>query len=30
LAVGEVTMFSADAEDEIVAHATVTYSIPPR
>lgn len=30
LAVGEVTMFSADAEDAIVAHATVTYSIPPR
>jgi uncharacterized protein (TIGR00369 family) len=29
LAVGEVTMFS-DGEDEMVAHATVTYSIPPR
>jgi uncharacterized protein (TIGR00369 family) len=29
LAVGEVTMFS-EAEDEPVAHATVTYSIPPR
>ena len=28
LAVGEVTMFS-DGEDEPVAHATVTYSIPP-
>ena len=28
LAVGEVTMFSA-GEDEPVAHATVTYSIPP-
>jgi acyl-coenzyme A thioesterase PaaI-like protein len=29
LAVGEVTMFTADAPD-IVAHATGTYSIPPR
>jgi uncharacterized protein (TIGR00369 family) len=29
LAVGEVTMFSTDAPD-IVAHATGTYSIPPR
>ena len=29
LAVGEVTMFSVDAPD-IVAHATGTYSIPPR
>jgi uncharacterized protein (TIGR00369 family) len=29
LAVGEVTMFSLDAPD-IVAHATGTYSIPPR
>ena len=29
LAVGEVTMYS-EGEDEIVAHATVTYSIPPR
>jgi len=29
LAVGEVTMFS-DGDDEPVAHATVTYSIPPR
>lgn len=29
LAVGAVTMFSADAA-EPVAHATVTYSIPPR
>ncbi len=29
LAVGEVTMFS-DGEEEAVAHATVTYSIPPR
>jgi uncharacterized protein (TIGR00369 family) len=29
LAVGEVTMYS-DGEDEMVAHATVTYSIPPR
>jgi uncharacterized protein (TIGR00369 family) len=29
LAVGEVTMFS-EGEAEIVAHATVTYSIPPR
>ncbi len=29
LAVGEVTMFS-DGEAEPVAHATVTYSIPPR
>jgi uncharacterized protein (TIGR00369 family) len=28
LAVGEVTMYSAD-EEEPVAHATVTYSIPP-
>ncbi len=28
LAVGEVTMYS-DGEDEPVAHATVTYSIPP-
>ena len=28
LAVGDVTMFS-DGEDEPVAHATVTYSIPP-
>jgi uncharacterized protein (TIGR00369 family) len=28
LAVGEVTMFS-EGEDEPVAHATVTYSIPP-
>lgn len=29
LAVGEVTMFSA-GDDEPVAHATVTYSIPPQ
>lgn len=29
LAVGEVTMYS-DGEDEMIAHATVTYSIPPR
>lgn len=29
LAVGEVTMFSEE-EEEAVAHATVTYSIPPR
>jgi uncharacterized protein (TIGR00369 family) len=29
LAVGEVTMFS-DGDDEPVAHATVTYSIPPQ
>lgn len=29
LSVGEVTMYS-DGEEEIVAHATVTYSIPPR
>ena len=29
LAVGEVTMLS-DANAELVAHATVTYSIPPR
>jgi uncharacterized protein (TIGR00369 family) len=29
LAVGEVTLFS-DGEDEPVAHATGTYSIPPR
>ena len=29
LAVGEVTMYSED-EAEAVAHATVTYSIPPR
>jgi len=29
LAVGSVTMFS-DGDDEPVAHATVTYSIPPR
>jgi uncharacterized protein (TIGR00369 family) len=29
LAVGEITMFS-DGEDDPVAHATVTYSIPPR
>ena len=29
LAVGEVTMYSA-GEDDPVAHATVTYSIPPR
>jgi uncharacterized protein (TIGR00369 family) len=29
LAVGEVTMYSV-GEDEPVAHATVTYSIPPR
>lgn len=29
LAVGEVTMFS-EGDDEPVAHATVTYSIPPR
>lgn len=29
LAVGDVTMYS-DGEDEPVAHATVTYSIPPR
>lgn len=29
LAVGEVTMF-ADGDPEPVAHATVTYSIPPR
>lgn len=29
LAVGEVTMYSAE-EEEAVAHATVTYSIPPR
>ena len=28
LAVGEVEIFS-DAEDEMVAHATATYSIPP-
>jgi uncharacterized protein (TIGR00369 family) len=28
LAIGEVTMYS-DGEDEPVAHATVTYSIPP-
>ncbi|NOT60141.1 MAG: PaaI family thioesterase [Acidobacteria bacterium] len=28
LAIGEVTMFS-EGEDEPVAHATVTYSIPP-
>jgi acyl-coenzyme A thioesterase PaaI-like protein len=29
LAVGSVTMFS-DGDDEPVAHATVTYSIPPQ
>jgi uncharacterized protein (TIGR00369 family) len=29
LAVGSVTMYS-DGDDEPVAHATVTYSIPPR
>lgn len=29
LAVGEVTMYS-DAEEDAVAHATVTYSIPPK
>lgn len=29
LAVGEVTMFS-EGDDEPVAHATLTYSIPPR
>lgn len=29
LAVGDVTMFS-DGDDEPVAHATVTYSIPPQ
>jgi uncharacterized protein (TIGR00369 family) len=29
LAVGDVTMYSA-GEDDPVAHATVTYSIPPR
>lgn len=29
LAVGEVTMFS-EAEEDAVAHATLTYSIPPR
>ena len=29
LAVGEVTMY-ADGDDQPVAHATVTYSIPPR
>ena len=29
LAVGEVTMFS-EGDDEPVAHATVTYSIPPQ
>jgi uncharacterized protein (TIGR00369 family) len=29
LAVGEVTMFS-DGDEEPVAHATVTYSIPPQ
>ena len=29
LAVGEVAMYS-DGEDDLVAHATVTYSIPPR
>ncbi|MGH9833269.1 MAG: PaaI family thioesterase [Blastocatellia bacterium] len=29
LAVGEVTMYS-DGDDEPVAHATVTYSIPPQ
>ncbi len=29
LAVGEVMMYS-DGEDDLVAHATVTYSIPPR
>ncbi|HEX4949251.1 MAG TPA: PaaI family thioesterase [Blastocatellia bacterium] len=29
LAVGEVQMFS-DGEAEVVAHATVTYSIPPK
>ncbi|WP_290647884.1 PaaI family thioesterase [Aquisalimonas sp.] len=29
LAVGEVAMY-ADGEDEMVAHATCTYSIPPR
>ena len=29
LAVGEVTMYS-DGDDQPVAHATVTYSIPPR
>lgn len=29
LAVGEVTMFS-DGEEEVIAHATVTYSIPPK
>ncbi|MBS1808136.1 MAG: PaaI family thioesterase [Acidobacteria bacterium] len=29
LAVGEITMFS-EGDDDPVAHATVTYSIPPR
>ena len=29
LAVGDVTIYS-DGEDELVAHATATYSIPPR
>jgi uncharacterized protein (TIGR00369 family) len=29
LAVGEVEIYS-DGEDEMVAHATATYSVPPR
>ena len=29
LVIGEISLFSASAPDELVAHATATYSIPP-
>ena len=29
LVIGEISMFSASAPEEVVAHATATYSIPP-
>lgn len=30
LAIGEISLYSADADDIVVAHATATYSIPPQ
>ena len=30
LAIGDVALYSADADDVVVAHATATYSIPPQ
>lgn len=30
LAIGDVALYSADADDVMVAHATATYSIPPQ